>query len=335
MLFRRNDNRYRPTSIISYHLKLGDEMMKLNLPARLRKKLLRTFGAPGEEWLKELPAILAKCQEHWELTSGESSPIMSYSYIQFACSPDFGPVVLKIGYQGTELARKSLIFESLALTRYAGKRVCQIYDELPQLGAVLLERFCPGTNLTTVLERRKRVEIAAGLAREIPVEIHGELDLPLHTDIVQQTFSRLPRRNPAGEEMKTMANKAEEWLLEIDKNRPSVLLHADLNHYNILSNRDTWKAIDPKGQIGAACLEIGRFIINEMWMMDQGDKRKDIAQIVEQLSREMGEDQQIIGRSAFIDKALSLSWQLEEMGLNQLQDAVKDLSQLYETCASL
>lgn len=309
--------------------------MKENLPSRIRGKIERTFGPSGEQWLQDLPTILSQCQKHWQLTSCENSSIMSYSFIQFACSPVLGPVVLKIGYRGTELARKTLSFEARALRRYAGRRVCRIYDELPELGAILLERMRPGTDLTTVPVRRKRVEIAADLAQSIPLEVCGDLDLPLHTEIVQQAFSRFREKHPTEERLEAMIGQAEEWLLEIDGEYPLSLLHADLNHFNILQDGDTWKAIDPKGQLGAACLEIGRFIINEMWMMDQRDKGDAIADIVSKLSQEMGEDKQIIGRSAFIDKALSLTWQLEEKSVDQLQDGVQDLVLLYQYCSSV
>ena len=63
---------------------------------------------------------------------------------------------------------------------------------------------------------------------------------------------------------------------------PQILLHGDLHHWNILSDADRgWMAIDPKGVIGASCLDVGRFINNAMGFGETAaEKRKILLEAV-------------------------------------------------------
>ena len=95
---------------------------------------------------------------------------------------------------------------------------------------------------------------------------------------------------------------------------PQILLHGDLHHWNILSDADRgWMAIDPKGVIGASCLDVGRFINNAMGFGETaGEKRKILLEAVAVFSAVLGENEERVFAGAFCDKIMGSSWGLKQ-----------------------
>ncbi len=288
--------------------------MPLEIPPVLRRKVLRFFGQEGEAWLKRLPALFAACIDKWKLTGCMVSPVISINYLCFARSPDFGEVALKIGIPDTEL-----FTEIEALTRYRGRQICNCFDHDPQLGAMLLERIIPGDDLTTVQDPIERTYIAARLAAVLPIalssaETGAGYRLPRVSEWAARAFARIRRENIAGPRMLFLVDAAEELLGEIEApDRPLVLLHGDLNHWNILRDGDGgWRAIDPKGAIGVRCLEAARYMINEIELLERYQWELALDRMVSVIGAEMGEPRHIVAACAFFDSALSTCWSFEE-----------------------
>ena len=114
-----------------------------------------------------------------------------------------------------------------------------------------------------------------------------------------------------------------------------MLLHGDLHHQNILlSEQRGWIAIDPKGVIGAPCLEAGRYLINQM--PDGASlerKRALLAQRVPILSRELAQSEAWIRAAGVIDGVLSISWGLDgsdpaDLWQRNVRDVVVILSEM-------
>ncbi len=74
---------------------------------------------------------------------------------------------------------------------------------------------------------------------------------------------------------------------------PQLLLHGDLHHWNILDDASRgWMAIDPKGVIGASCLDVGWFICNAMDFESgelRSEKRKILLETIRVFSDTLGE----------------------------------------------
>ena len=231
----------------------------MHIPDILRSQILRTFGPQGGEWLDRLPAIIEECTAQWQLTACVNSEIMSYNYVGFAQSREYGQVALKIGFPHFDLNT-----EMVAIKLYNGRNICQCYEQDEGRSAMLLERLTPGYDLTTVANSRERIGIAAELAAALPLPLEGT-GLPSWSELAQKTFTKLRVQINAGERMFRLLDLAERKLGELENSgRARVLLHGDLNHWNILKDCNGWKAIDPKGQAGVACMEVGRFMLNEL-----------------------------------------------------------------------
>ncbi len=291
----------------------------------LKKKVLRHFGTEGLEWLEKLPRIKRDCVEHWGLEECIDSEVMSVNYIGFCRSRENGEVVLKIGFP-----HRDLFSEMEALKLYEGRKAVRLIASKPEWGALLVERVLPGENLTSVRDRRERIQIAAQIAAELPRQVKTEGRVPLLDEIAGEAFENLLSAGIQGQEVRDLIYLARKELGEISPPPSPVLLHGDLNHWNILRGREGWRVIDPKGYFGHSCLEAGRFMINELSMAAPGEKQETLDLMVEIFSRKMGKKKAEIARAAFIDKALSLTWKFEDYTRGDLSQDFSDLEILGE-----
>lgn len=298
----------------------------MEIPQILKKKIIRGFGPRGQQWLDELPGIVEKCIAKWDLTQCRESEVMSYNYVCFADSPDFGQVALKVGIPHFDLET-----EMTAIQLYAGKNICKCHALDKELSAMLLERIRPGYDLTRIADSQERVKIAADLIAHLPLPLARDNNLPLWSELARKTFGRLRAGGMCGERMLRLTEKAEELILELENSgRPRVLLHGDLNHWNILNAGDgQWKAIDPKGQAGVACMEAGRFMLNELEIAAPENPAQLMDNMTAVMSEKLGELRWELALTAFLDKALSTSWKFEEHQVRDLSADVAECQFLY------
>ncbi|MFZ5826372.1 MAG: aminoglycoside phosphotransferase family protein, partial [Bacillota bacterium] len=232
----------------------------MQIPEQFQQKMVRSFGERGSAWLAHLPHIYERAVRKWSLTNCSLSPEIFYNLICFGDSPDFGPVVLKIG-----MPHRELFTEIQALRLYGGRHICACHDADPELGALLLERVVPGTDLTHVASHRERSLVGAGLMARLPVPLAEGHGFPAYSALLQEAFRWVRAENRAGVAMLALVETAEALFREVEEEGgPAVLLHGDLHHKNILRDRQGgWRAIDPKGIAGVAVMETARFIQNE------------------------------------------------------------------------
>jgi len=233
----------------------------MHLPPQFIEKVHRIFGDSGRQWLPELPTIAARCREKWELPEGEICPHMSMNYIEFTVTPSGDPVALKIGVPHAEL-----FTEMEALRLYAGRKAARLLDADRDLGAILMQRMLPGTMLWQLGDNRQETKIAASIVAELTAPVPPQHDLPTFAQWIERAF-RLTRTEWDPEERmpRDLLVRAERAFAEITRNFDDVLLHGDLHHENILlDEQDGWLAIDPKGAIGPRCLEVGRYLQNQL-----------------------------------------------------------------------
>ena len=278
----------------------------MQIPNKFGHKIIRTYGERGTAWLTDLPRILDHCIEKWELSDCETSHILSYNFIGFAKSPDFGQVALKIGLD--------LAAEMQALDLYRGRHICRCYDGDEALGAMLLERVVPGNDLTTVSNYAERIHIAAKLVAKLPLSIDTKHDIKTYSQWLDRAFSKARSEGLVGVEMLEYIDIAERLYSDINlPERAQVLLHGDLNHWNILKDSaGTWKAIDPQGVIGVHCLESARFIENQRDMVPLAERIGHLDDMVTIFGNALGETKQTIAYALFVDTILSTCWTFED-----------------------
>lgn len=289
--------------------------MPTEFPERMIEHVTRGWGEKGEAWLADLPAILTKCAEKWDLTLGETTDEIKANYVGYVTRADGSEAVLKVG-----VPHKDFSTEMEALGIYEGRGINRLIDKDEDLNAMLLERFSPGKMLSDHPDRDERAraagEILVNLHKTPPPEGHG---LPHFREWMQGAFrdtrecADLVRSQPyldqheRGQAIMDLLMRPEE---------PQILLHGDLHHWNILSDETRgWVAIDPKGVIGASCLDVGRWINNAMGFDDdratKAQKRKELLADMRILSDALGETQERMWAGAFIDKLTGSGWSLK------------------------
>jgi streptomycin 6-kinase len=97
---------------------------------------------------------------------------------------------------------------------------------------------------------------------------------------------------------------------------PSVVLHGDLQHYNLLAaERQPWLAIDPKGVVGEPAYEVGALLRNPSPHVYQWpDLERTLERRVDQLSEELGFSKERIKGWGIAQAVLSAWWTYEDHG---------------------
>ena len=113
----------------------------MTYPQHFIKTVTSTFDG-GDEWLQNLPEIIAQCEAKWNLTAHEHFPALSYNYAAPATMADGTAVVLKIG-----VPRDELITEMDALKLYDGRAICRLIDADMKMGVLIIEQLAPGKML--------------------------------------------------------------------------------------------------------------------------------------------------------------------------------------------
>lgn len=274
------------------------------------------YGQKGADWLKALPDLRRSLRERWALENPEPLSQLFYNYLEYAQSPNYGPVVLKIG-----VLNRELMTEIQALNLYqGGGRAVQLLDYDLDLGALLLERIIPGQDLTSIPDDEEATRIAARsmLALRQPAPEKG--DFPSLEEWCQG-FARYQDKfqdqsGPLPQEIISRAAALAEDLLA--STTQADLLHGDLHHGNLLYREDgSWVVIDPKGVRGDFSAEIGPYIFNPFPGLYQ---RENLDQVVERRLRIMAEmtglDLKRLIAWSFCRTVLAAVWSVEDGNLH-------------------
>lgn len=283
------------------------------LPERFLRHAAREFGKKGAAWLEELPSILKRCCDKWGLTLGRPTAEIKVNYIAYVEMGHGAEAVLKVGVPHGDFSAE---MEALAI--YEGRGINRLIDCDKTLNAMLLERLRPGEMLDSVEDVREQSEIAARILCDlhaIPPPAHHTL--PHFMDWMHGAFADAKTcQDPARARGYIAQIPRVESMMGIltEPDEPQILLHGDLHHWNILSDADRgWMAIDPKGVIGASCLDVGRFINNAMGFGETaGAKRKILLEAVAVFSAVLGENEERVFAGAFCDKIMGSSWGLKQ-----------------------
>lgn len=242
-----------------YSAESSDAAVRFPTALPVWKAMRRTTD--GRAWLARLPALVEEARQRWGLRLGAPYQGGSCSWVAPAVSGDGTRAVLKVTWPHREAAP-----EGPALRLWSGHGAVRVYAEDPQLGALLLERCEPGTELGAArhLPDEERLLIGCGVLRRLwsagprfpasrsaaPPWLERLADVAAEwAELVQERAARQPRLRE---------EDAGVWRLGADLLRrlpeeaaEQVVLHGDFNPGNLLSaRREPWLAIDAKPMAG-------------------------------------------------------------------------------------
>jgi len=217
------------------------------------------------------------------------------------------PVVLKVVKEGGDEWRSGEI-----AAKFGGRGVVQVYEHRP--GAALFEKLDPGEPLAALTLAGRDDEATDVLANLLGRMVPG--DPPEGCPTVEQWAGAFVRHAGSGDERVPMALVERAQRIYSDlcaTQRNPALLHGDLHHYNVLSDRARgWCAIDVKGVVGELEYELGAVLRNPIDRPDLFAKLDIVERRLEHFGLALGLD---VGRArgwCFAQAVLSSIWSTED-----------------------
>jgi streptomycin 6-kinase len=204
---------------------------------------------------KELSDRIVFCARIWRVTI-ERTRATDTSVIVYG-RRDEQPVVLKVVKEPGDEWRCGEV-----AAKFGGRGVVQVHDYAE--GAAVFERLDPGEPLADLAKNGRDEEatdiLATLLGRMAPLEP------PEWCPTVERWGEAFARYVASGDDRvpRDLVEPAQRIHSDLCRTqRVPALLHGDLHHYNVLSDRTRgWCAIDPKGVVGELEYEIGAALRN-------------------------------------------------------------------------
>lgn len=283
----------------------------MNLPPHFTKTVTNTFTG-GAEWLTRLPTLLAECERRWSLTVRPSPFTLSYNYVTPATLADGTEIVLKVGVPNRELRT-----EIEALRLYNGRSAARLLDADPDAGILLLERLRPGEMLTTVANDDEATRIAAQVMQKLWRPLPTEHNFPSVADWADGLAKlREEFGGGTGPFDTKLVETAKAYFADLlASSSQLVLLHGDLQQFNILSTEDGWLAIDPKGITGEPAYEMGALLRNpEPHIFATPNLAQITARRLDILAETLTFDRERLRQWSLAQAVLSAWWSYEDGG---------------------
>jgi len=298
----------------------------MDIPQYFLHKAARQFGEAGPGWVQQLPGLLARCADQWQLTGCVPAGNLSINLVCYAHAALYGDVVLKI--EGPHPVRYT---EMTALRLYAGRQACTCLAIDEEIAAILLERVVPGYDLRKLPNQQEQLEIGAEVIATLPVPLRETHGLPYYGEWITRAIANTHAHYRPGARMSALMAATEDLFRQIcPGDEPRYLLHGDLHHENMLYHHDgTWKVIDPQGVIGAPFLESARFIQNHVIDQDDVFHWDMLDDTAAYFAARLDETKYNIAGAFFILHVLSTCWGYE---MNYDEDC---LARLIDECARL
>lgn len=219
--------------------------------------------------------------------------------------------------------------------KFGGRGVVQVYDHAE--GAALFERLDPGEPLADLTKNGRDDEatdiLAMLLGRMAP------LDPPEWCPTVERWGEGFARYLASGDGRvpRDLVEPAQRIYADLCRTqRVPALLHGDLHHYNVLSDRARgWCAVDPRGVVGELEYEIGAALRNPIDRPDIFAKLDVVERRLDQFGLALGID---VGRArgwCFAQAVLAGIWSSEDGKAGATSDALLELGRALLDSSSL
>ncbi|WP_307834811.1 aminoglycoside phosphotransferase family protein [Paractinoplanes lichenicola] len=217
-----------------------------DLPAPVRAKAV---GAGAQQWLADLPSLVADLAARWSLTVGAAFPDGTEAHVLAVTRADGTPAVLKLLVPRPGEAAHHEI-SVLRLTAGVGCARLLACDE-PR-GALLLERLGPAMSELS-LPQPDRLAILCDLAATVwRSPTAGPPPVPSGADQAAWIAASIPRKweelgRPCSRAAVDHALAAAESRRKAHDPTRAVLNHGDVHQWNALRSGDGFKLVDPDG----------------------------------------------------------------------------------------
>ena len=215
-------------------------------------------------------------------------------------------VVLKLTKHGSDEARSGEVLKA-----FGGDGAVRVLKF--ETGAVLLERLEPGEQLVN-LAKVDDDEATRILAQVLERLAHHQP--PAECPTVADWGRGFDRYLESGDQRlaRELVREARELYLELTATQGTpMLLHGDLQHYNVLLDRNRgWIAIDPKGVVGELECEVGALLRNPVELPELFANAATVKRRLEILTTELKLDYSRALHWSYAQAVLSAIWDIED-----------------------
>lgn len=261
------------------------------------------YGQRGHDWLSKLPYNLRDIVSRWNISSLNPVENLTYNYVAIG-TQNSKEIVLKVSIN-------SIIDEVRALENLQSASAVKIIDHTDH--AILMEKANPGKSLKSYFPRNdiSATEIFCDIVNKINNLDMNKLpnsNFPHISDWLTKLddkYEDIPESHLAN------ARKLRDELLSNPgKER---FLHGDLHHDNILSHKDDWIVIDPKGVVGEIEYEIATFLRNPIPGLSNAKNSEEIMAVrIDIISEKLGLDPERLASWTYVQSILSWIWAIED-----------------------
>ena len=267
--------------------------------------LTRSGSEPAEDRMTDAHERSAELARRWRVTVAESfetdSSLIAYGH------RGTESVVLKVVKRPGDEWRSGEVVNA-----FGGRGVVRVLDFVD--GAALFERVVPGTELVELTKRGHDAAATDILADVISAMSPG--DAPSWCPTVSDWGRGFSWYQSLGDDQipLELVQRAARMYAELCETQGETrLLHGDLQHYNILEDRERgWVAIDPKGVVGEIAYEVGAALRNPGERPDVFASLTTIERRIDVLSTRLRLDAGRLLRWGFAQAVLSAIWHVED-----------------------
>lgn len=263
------------------------------------------YGEEGKNWLKYLPVLQDEIATKWQLHDLTPCEDLSYNYVAAGWQRDV-PVILKIGIDLAAIQQ-----EHDAILAFNDQGIIKILGFNIDKGAILITRAIPGKTLTTLFPERddEALEIACNLIKQLH---KATIPVGHKFPLLSEWLSIIDKDWDLPKVYLELARALKQELLE--NSRQQVLLHGDMHYSNILSDHNSWVAIDPKGVIGDPLYDMTGALLREPFkaMMQLKDVYSMLQHRINFVAQYCKVTNLQIWAWTYIQTVMSICWSLED-----------------------
>ena len=195
-------------------------------------------------------------------------------------------------------------------------KFCKVFKcDLDNNAVMLIERIIPGKMLRDEPSLEKRLAVFSELFNGLHIKpinpvIPDSCGISTFAEWVIGTADYIISKREDNKELYIHALKAKEIYLDmVSVYNKKLLIHGDLHCDNIIScGNGKYKIVDPFGWIGDPVFEIGRYISQEYWKADSGERLKIVDKISDFFEISLNIPKKITKQCFYMDVTINNCW---------------------------
>jgi len=278
-------------------------------PDELVKHVTAICGDAGVTWLLDLPRIVTELEEKWGVKTELAFEKGEYNFVA-PVSSETVDAVLKVSppYPTIEI-----FAEAEFLGKLNGHSAARLLREDRESRAILIERIHPGETMDVYFadDPFACVDPAIKVLKSILTPPpYPPSEAQLFYDWFYRFQRSLETEFPREYAIKAMA--IYDKLFQDDEG--TFYLHGDFHPGNVISSRDGFVIIDPKGLVGHVAYDISVFLNNlHWWQKGKDGVREKLFEAARQFGEAFGMDEFTIREAAYAGMVIGAWWNFEDM----------------------